>query len=414
MFLVFDPRNYRLRSAVILLAISSSIALFITMSSLSVGVRESSREAIDGVGSDIYVVPDSLNPLLLDLQRFDSGWAVIREIENSPFPPSHISPRLRDTLFYGEGEDMGEVITHGVTPGAENHFNQFKVLDGRWFSHENDPVREDHLAGITINRSTFTLEVMISEEFSKQNKIGMGDTISISVRMTSKDPMDFKVKGVYIDTLSQRSSSIMLHLGELQFMKGLLDKDSMTEILLAYPPGTDLETVVEWADSEQFVFRDIVDLYTRGSFLSELYKFTTILDGFSAIVISVTFVVCLIFTSTIFMISTKERTVELSVLRAIGFSPGKIFLIVIQNSLLYYIAGGLIGIILGITMNYGLNVFLQDFFQGLPSTFEPFRVDIVIIGWTLFSILVLAMVSGLLPAVISARRSPIEAIRRDI
>jgi ABC-type antimicrobial peptide transport system permease subunit len=385
------------------------------MSSLSVGVRESSREAIDGVGSDIYVVPDSLNPLLLDLQRFESGWAVIREIENSPFPPSHISPRLRDTLFFrSDQEDIGEVITYGIIPGVENHFKQFSIVKGTWFSVEGDPVRDHQLSGLPLDNSTFTLEVLISEEFSRQHDIEPGDDIRISGRIGTIDPMSFSVKGIYVDTLSQRSESILLHLGELQSMKGLLEKDPMTEILLAYPLETDLGEVIDWADSEAFIYNDIVDLYTKESFLSELYKFTTILDGFSAIVISVTFIVCLIFTATIFMISTKERTIDLSVLRAIGFSPGKVFYLVIQNSLLFYIGGAILGIIFGILLNRGLNVLLQDFFQGLPTTFEPFRVDIVILGWTLISAFLLSIASGLLPALISARRSPIEAIRGDI
>jgi ABC-type antimicrobial peptide transport system permease subunit len=417
--MIFDPRNYPLRSAIIVMAISSSIALLVTMSSLSVGVRESSKEAIDGVGSDIYVVPDSLNPLLLDLQRFDQGWAVLKEIESSPYPPSHLSPRLRDTLFYRIGSDgIDEVIAHGVIPGDENHFNQFKVVDGSWFDVESDPVREAHIAGLSIDNTSFTYEVMISEQFSHGTDLKKGDELHVSARMSSPIPMKLIIKGIFVDTISQRSESILMHLGELQYLKGNLEKDPLTEILLAYPDGTNLEEIISWSNSDSipdpFLYNDIVDLYTREDFLSELYKFTTILDGFSAIVISVTLIVCLIFTSTIFMISTKERTVELSILRAIGFSPMKIFSIVIQSSVVYYIVGTSLGLLLGFLLNHGLNGFLQDFFHGLPTTFEPFRIDLTIIGLTVFSSLLLSITSGLLPAIISARRAPVDALRRDL
>lgn len=415
MFLIFDPRNYPLRSSVIVVAIASSIALLVTMSSLSVGVRESSRDAIDGVGSNIYVVPDSLNPLLLDLQRFDQGWAVVREIESSPYPPSHLSPRLQDTLFYRyETSGIGEVISHGIVPGDENHFNQFKVVDGSWFEVESDPVRETQIAGLPLDNSSFTHEVMVSEQFSYETGYKKGDELLVSARMSSLGPMKFVVRGIYVDTLSQRSLSILMHLGELQFLKGNLEKDPLTEILLAYPHGTDLEEVISWSNSDSFIFNDIVDLYSREDFLSELYKFTTILDGFSVIVITVTMIVCLIFTATIFMISTKERTMELSVLRAIGFSPMKVFIIVIRGSVIFYIIGSIIGIVLGYLLNKGLNIFLQDFFQGLPTTFEPFRLDFAIIGLTLFSAFILSIASGLLPAIISARRPPVVALRRDL
>jgi len=413
--LIFDPRHNPLRSSVLVIAISSSLALLVVMSSLSVGVRESSREALDGVGSDIYIVPDSLNPILLDLQRFDQGWAVIREVEGSPFPPSHISPRFKDTLFLGNDENIeGEVIVHGVIPGNENHFSQFKVVKGTWFTEESDPVRENHLSGLPVDNDTFTREILVSEEFSRKNHISPGDTISLSPRMISKDPMIFHVRGIFVDTLSQRSESVMMHLGELQYMKGILEADSLTEILLAYPDGSNLDAVIDWSESSAFIFKDLVDLYTKGEFLSELYKFTKVLDGFSAIVISVTLFVCLIFTATIFMISTKERTHELSILRAIGFSPSKVFLFVIRESMIFYMIGAVAGFLLGLLVNSLLNVLLENMFDGLPSTFEPFRLDPFIVFWTLVATLLLSMFSGLLPAIISARNRPVTAIRGDL
>ncbi|MBN1538798.1 MAG: ABC transporter permease [Candidatus Thermoplasmatota archaeon] len=415
MLLIFDPGHYPLRSFVLVVAISSSIALLVVMSSLSVGVRESSRDALENVGADIYVVPDSLNPLLLDLQRFDHGWAVIREIEGSPYPPDHLSPRLKDTIFFGiDGERIGETIIHGLIPGNESYFHQFSIVEGSWFKVENDPVREKYLAGLGVDSSTFTSEVLISEEFSRDHRMGPGDMLSLSSRMSSSEKMLFNVRGIYVDTLSQRSVSVLIHLGELHYIQGLLGSDPLTEILAAYPEGTDLEEVVEWSNSTQFPFDDIVDLYTREEFLSELYKFTDVLSGFSAIVISVTLFVSLIFTATIFMISTKERTVEISILRAIGFRPTKVFLMVMRDSILLYLTGALAGFILGMLMNRLLNVLLRGLFDGLPTTFQPFRLDLSIILWTLLSAFLLSLISGLLPALVSARSRPVNALRREL
>lgn len=414
MLLIFNPRHYPLRSGVLVIAISSSIALLVVMSSMSVGVRDSSREALENVGVDIYVVPDSLNPLLLDLQRFDQGWAVIREIEGSPYPPIHLSPRLKDTLFFDVDKKIGETIVHGLIPGDESHFDQFNVVEGNWFDVENDPVRENYLAGLGVNSSFFTSEVLISEEFSRKNGIGTGDLISLFSRMSSTETTLFSVKGIYIDTLSQRSVSVLVHLGELQYIQGVLSSDPLTQILAAYPEGADLEKVIAWSDSSQFLFNDIVDLYTKDEFLSELYKFTNILGGFSAIVISVTLFVCLIFTATIFMISTKERTVEISILRAIGFKPIKVFLMVMRDSMILYGIGAMTGFILGLLMNGALNVLLKGLFDGLPTTFQPFRLDLSIILSTLLAAFLLSLISGLLPALTSARSRPVNALRREL
>jgi ABC-type antimicrobial peptide transport system permease subunit len=396
-------------------AIASSIALLVTMSSLSVGVRQSAREAIDGIGADVYVVPDSLNPILLDLQSFDQGWAIMEELESSDYQPSHISPRLKENIFFGEGSTViADTIVHGVIPGDEVFFNQFQVVDGTWFSFQDDPVREAYLAGYQLNTSIFTYEVLISEEMSRKYGFSPGDELSLTVRMGSEVQYRYMIKGIFIDSLSQRSQSIIIHLGELQYLKGVHTRDTLTEILLAFPESTDIEGMIEWSRGDEFNYNGIVDLYTKSSFLSEVYKFTSILDGFSFIVISVTLVVCLIFTSTIFMISTRGRSTDLSILRAIGFSPIRIFTIVIRDSLIYYTAGSVLGVVLGLLLNTGLNVFLEGYFDGLPTNFQPFMVDIYILGLALLSALILSILSGLLPAFISARRSPIESIRGDL
>jgi len=414
-FLLFDPRHYPLRSTVMVFAIASSLALLVTMSSLSVGVRESAREAIDNIGADVYVVPDSLNPILLDLQKFDQGWAIISELQESKYLPGHISPRLKDDLFFGMGPKViADTIVHGVIPGDEVFFNQFQVVDGTWFTYQDDPVREAYLAGEEINNTLFTDEVLISEEMSRKYGIGPGDEISLSVRMGSEVRFNYLVRGVFIDSLSQRSISLLMHLGELQYLKGVITKDTLTEILLSYPDSIDTEEIISWSESQHFIFNGVVDLYTKSAFLSEVYKFTSILDGFSIIVISSTLIVCLIFTSTIFMISTRGRSMDLSILRAIGFSPGRIFLIILRDSFIYYSAGTILGIVLGLLFNQGLNIFLEGYFEGLPTNFRPFMLDINIIGWSILVALLLSLFSGLVPAFISARRSPVESIKGDL
>jgi ABC-type antimicrobial peptide transport system permease subunit len=181
--------------------------------------------------------------------------------------------------------------------------------------------------------------------------------------------------------------------------------------LLAYPEDTDIGSIIEWSEDETFIFRNMVDLYSKSQFLSELYKFTSILDGFSALVISVTLFVCLIFTSTIFMIFTKERMVEISVLRAIGFSPFKIFLLIIWSSMIYYFLGAILGMCTGLLLNRGLNIALDGFFDGLPSNFQPFRLNMGILILALVSTLVLSLLSGTVPAMISASRPPIRSLR---
>ncbi|MFW3145383.1 MAG: ABC transporter permease [Thermoplasmatota archaeon] len=415
MLLITDPRHRPLRSMVIVIAIASSMALFFTISSLTNGIKESSREAVEAVGADVYVVPEGLNPLLVDLQSFNPGWDVIRQLEGFSIKPSASSPRLKDTLFFGEGSaNLGETLSYGIVPERESSFNQFRLIEGEWFGTSSDPVRDHYIATNEERQDLMTLELMVSEEFKRNNDLGPGDDIYLSSRMGIDPGIKFEITGVFQDSLSRKAEVVMLHLGELQLMKGLLHKDTLTEILLSYEDTSSIGDLITWSEGDGFRYNSTVDLYLSEDFLSEIYKFVEVLDGFSALVITVTFAVCLIFTSTVFMISAKERAVDLSVLRAIGFGPYKIFMLIMRESILLYISGALIGMLLGLAINMLLNTGLESMLGALPTGFKPFQVGFGIMILTLLSAFFLSIFSSLVPALISARRPPIEAIRGEI
>jgi ABC-type antimicrobial peptide transport system permease subunit len=222
------------------------------------------------------------------------------------------------------------------------------------------------------------------------------------------------VKGIFVDTLSRLSSSIMIHLGELQYLKGLLERDTLTEILLDYPDSVDPEDIEDWSKSDSFGFRDIVDIVPKESILEDIYGFLRIINGFSIMVITVTLVICLVFTSAIFMISAKERSRDTSILRAIGIPSWRIFQWVIMESALFYSLGAIMGIAVGMLSIRFLNIVLVDRFPLLPADFDPFRMDPTVLLIAFGASFLLALISALLPAIRSATISPMASMRGDI
>jgi len=413
LFLSNMKRN-PLRNIVVTLAIALSISMVMVLSSLSVGVRDSSRESLLGIGADLYVVPEDLHPLLMDLQRFDQGWSVQRELQLSEYPPSHVSPRLSDTLFFRIGEDLGETITVGVDPGEETAFDQFMVVEGGWFSTLDDPLRDQNIRNGVVDGELMTKEVLVSREFSREHGLGVGDGILLSSSLINGTEYSFRIEGIFVDSLARLSPAIIVHLGELQFMKGNLEKDTLTEILLDYPSGYDLDKVKEWSRSGDFKYRDIVDILSSEDILEEIYEFIGIIDGFAVMVVSVTLFICLIFTSTIFLISAKERALDLAILRAIGIPARKIFIWVIMESGIFYLLGCLGGLLLGSVSIYLLNLFLIDRFTSLPEGFQPFGINMVVISTAVLSSFLLALLSALAPAVRAVLKPPVESLRGDV
>lgn len=124
----------------------------------------------------------------------------------------------------------------------------------------------------------------------------------------------------------------------------------------------------------------------------------------TAILTAVFFTLLLVVGNTMAQ-AVRERTGELGVLKAIGFTDREVLSIVLAESTLLAILGGGVGLLLGWLM-----VSQGDPTNGmLPVFFMP-RSDILL-GIVL--IVLLGLVAGLFPAVQAMRLNTVEALRRE-
>lgn len=104
--------------------------------------------------------------------------------------------------------------------------------------------------------------------------------------------------------------------------------------------------------------------------------------------------------------AVRERTGELAVMKTLGFSNGRIVALVLAESLLIAVLGGVIGLALGSVFVQGAASALAQFFPGLamsPGT----------LGWGLLLAVVLGLVTGAWPAWRAGRLSVVSALRRQ-
>lgn len=124
----------------------------------------------------------------------------------------------------------------------------------------------------------------------------------------------------------------------------------------------------------------------------------------TAILTAVFFTILLVVGNTMAQ-AVRERTRELGVLKAIGFSDLKVLSIVLVESCLIALAGGSIGLALAWKL-----ISLGDPTGGaLPIFFFPF--DDLLIG--LVFVILLGLASGALPAIQAMRLNPVDALRRE-
>jgi putative ABC transport system permease protein len=105
----------------------------------------------------------------------------------------------------------------------------------------------------------------------------------------------------------------------------------------------------------------------------------------------------------IMLISIKERTREIGIRRAVGALKRDLLLQFIVESLVLSLSGGVVGIILGVTLSVGASYFTKwPLSLSLPAIIVAF----------LFSAMI-GLIFGVYPAAKAARLDPIEALRAE-
>jgi putative ABC transport system permease protein len=138
------------------------------------------------------------------------------------------------------------------------------------------------------------------------------------------------------------------------------------------------------------------------NFLSSARSFFTMAELFGIIVV---FTIGLVAANTAAM-SIRERRSEIAVMRSIGFTSGTILSMLLGESALIGIAGGVLGVAMaaGALRFFGMNVPSIGALRisGLPPA---------AIGYSLIVALLIGVVSGFVPARAAARQNIVDALR---
>ena len=107
--------------------------------------------------------------------------------------------------------------------------------------------------------------------------------------------------------------------------------------------------------------------------------------------------------------SMRERTTEIAVLKAIGFSRGRVLRMVLGEACSIAILGGFLGVVLGCTCLEALH--------GISAQFFPFSVFEMAGLWLVYLLAVAAgigVVSGIVPAIRAAQLSVVDGLRQVV
>jgi putative ABC transport system permease protein len=111
----------------------------------------------------------------------------------------------------------------------------------------------------------------------------------------------------------------------------------------------------------------------------------------------------------IMLVSVTERTREIGIAKALGAPRRFILLQFLMEAVVLAALGGIIGIVLGYAMAYGVSRIIASSLDGFPTPSVPWWA---VVGSCGFSVLI-GMVFGILPATKAANLAPIDALRYE-
>ena len=271
----------------------------------------------------------------------------------------------------------------GLTPGKEQAFIENTTINGT-----------GSLSGQSSNA------VILGSETAKKYNVTVGDTFKV------KDNK-FKVVGVMSKVgsgwpLTIDSSMVM----SLSHAQDISDRPDLISTVIIKPKAQ---------YSAQDAENNLQDAYPKYSIYSEKDTQKTIDNNLSQVKIFMNmislfiFIVSMILIMNVMMMSVKEKTKEIGTMRAIGTKRRSIMALIIYESLILSVIGGVIGILLMSPVYDILGILMG----AKNVNFFHFAVPSAVVVQVALIVFVIGTFSGLIPAYLANRISPIEALRYE-
>jgi putative ABC transport system permease protein len=359
-----------LRSALTLTAVALAVCAVVSLVGIATGFKDTFMDFYQGVDVDLLVVRSGSARRLTS--TLDEGLGDrIQQIEGV----KEVIPGLADVVSFS---DVGLYVVpvSGLVPETRV-FESMKPISGRRLLASDD-------RGVMIG-------VTLADSLGKKT----GDLLDV----VEGEP--YRVIGVYDSFNVIQNGSLVISLAELQRLMGREGEVSGFSIVTT-DPG-DLDMIDRVADQVSELETEITVRPTREHVesLSEI-QLAIAMAWLTSTVATVIGAVGVL--NTMFM-SIQERTLEIGLLRAIGWSRWRIIAMILLEAILLAILGAAIGVLVSLVL-----VALLTRMPAVNGLIEG-HISWLVVGQGFAIAIIVGLVGGLLPAIRASKLSPAEALR---
>lgn len=276
---------------------------------------------------------------------------------------------------------LTNVPLRGIQPmSLELQSSALEIVEGEWLTFGTDQV------------------VVGQKAANRMKNCQVGDTLMLNAT-------PFQVVGIFDDAGGVQASEIW---GDVERMMEALDRPTFQRVVARVQPGTDFAAIQETLGSDPRTGalrvrseKDYMSTQTStlGSVFEIIAIFLTVVMGAAAMLGAV----------NTMLASVAARTHEIGVLLALGFSKGAVFLAFLGESAGIGILGGILGMAMVLPF-HGVETGAMNF-QTFTDVSFAFRVTPELLGIALCVAISLAIFGGTIPALLAARKKPVDALR---
>jgi putative ABC transport system permease protein len=368
------------RSLLAILALVIGVLAIVLLISLTSGLKASYNDLLSGIGG-IYVMEKGAADNTLskldasygeELEQIPGVKAVLPEVIALNLEIDGQKPKGGSSLM------MGIVAAIGLDPAKE----QQRV---------GNPYGVDLVRGRKMGASDRDFAILGNKLADTYKKV-VGSTIEVNGK---------KLKVIGIFGKSDIMDSYMaIHIDDAREFAGY-DKETVQDFIVQL---TDPQKEEQIATTIKFKWPDKLEVWTTSEMSNILDDMMGIIDQFFWIIALIALAIAGVGIVNTMLIAVKERIVEFGVLRSMGWTQDDVLSLVVTESVLLGLTGGLIGVGLGYAVTAALSIVLP---------FAPLVTLELSASAFLFSAAA-GLVGGVYPAWRASKMDPIRALRGEM
>jgi putative ABC transport system permease protein len=364
-FILKNPFRRKNSAVLAIVGIAIGIIVIVALGGITDGLVNTFEDTIHAGGADFQISGKETGDSAYGTNTIDASWtdkiAGVEGVEDAY--PIYV-------VLTSVGDDYMNTLI-GIDP-AGTTLADISMKEGRIFEDNAD-------------------EVILGEIYAEDNDYKVGDSIEI-------DGEDFEVVGIYETGDSNMAGGAFTSISRVD--KLMDEEDSISNIYVKVEKGADVQTVADRIDEK---YGDDITTITSVMEMEQMADMLNMLQASTWAISLLAIVVGGLGIINTMLMSVFERTREIGVLKAVGWSNRKILTMIVGESLVITIVSAIIGSLIG---------FLACTLLGPQMGIEPLFTPKIFIQ--AFSIaIVVGIVGGIYPALKAVRLPPTEALRYE-